>query len=176
MIAEDLIDRDYVDDTRSASTSLQERVPAISRPSGPASTCGLAVDEVVQLAREYGTREAGRDPPQLRHAAPRGRRHGRAHHRLPAGAHRRLARCRGRHRARPPRTSTGSTTRGSSGPTCCRQAAPARDQPFGARRRADFGASRRCARSSSTTTTRSRCARLEQGGRRLCARGPASPW
>ena len=57
----------------------------------------------MQLARDYGTHQAGGDPPQLRHAAPCRRRHRRAHHRLPAGAGRRLARCRPAASCSPPR-------------------------------------------------------------------------
>jgi anaerobic selenocysteine-containing dehydrogenase len=50
---------------------LADRVAQYT-PEWTARTCGLDVGEIVQLAREYRTGEAGRDPAQLRHAAPRG--------------------------------------------------------------------------------------------------------
>ena len=98
LIAEGLIDADYVSRYTLGYEELKERIKQYP-PEWAAQTCGIAVEEVVQLARDYGTREAGGDPPQLRHAAPRRRRHGRAHHRLPAGADGRLARSGGRHPA-----------------------------------------------------------------------------
>ena len=118
LISEDLIDRDYIERYTLGFEELKKRVLENYSPAWAARICGITVEEVVQLAREYGTDQAGRDPPQLRHAAARRRRHRRAHHRLPAGADRRVARGGGRHRADHRRISTASTTRRSSGRTC----------------------------------------------------------
>jgi anaerobic selenocysteine-containing dehydrogenase len=54
LIAEGLIDRDYIDRHTVGFGELAERVRQYT-PEWTARTCGLEVAEVVQLAREYGT-------------------------------------------------------------------------------------------------------------------------
>ena len=54
LIAEDLIDRDYVDRYTLGFEQLAERVKQYT-PEWAAKTCGITVQEIVQLAREYGT-------------------------------------------------------------------------------------------------------------------------
>ncbi len=54
LIRENLIDRDYVERHTLGFEALAERVKRYS-PEWAAKTCGLEVDEVVNLAREYGT-------------------------------------------------------------------------------------------------------------------------
>jgi hypothetical protein len=94
LVTEDLIDREYIEKYTLGSTKLQKILPkytpAVGRRIPAALQCRRSCS-----SRATTARQAGRDPPQLRHAAPRRRRHRRAHHRLPAGAHRRLARSAG---------------------------------------------------------------------------------
>jgi anaerobic selenocysteine-containing dehydrogenase len=60
LIAEDLIDRDYVERHTLGFAALKKRVLEEYAPSQVAGICGLRVEEVVQLARDYGrTRPAG---------------------------------------------------------------------------------------------------------------------
>ena len=54
LIAEGLIDRDYIEKYTLGFDQLAERVKQYP-PAWAARTCGLAVEEVVQLARDYGT-------------------------------------------------------------------------------------------------------------------------
>ncbi len=54
LIAENLIDRDYVDRYTIGFERLAERVKQYT-PEWAARTCGLSVEEVVGLAREYGS-------------------------------------------------------------------------------------------------------------------------
>jgi anaerobic selenocysteine-containing dehydrogenase len=60
LIAEDLIDRDYVERYTIGFEALKKRVLEEYAPATAAEICGLAVEEVVQLARDYGrTKPAG---------------------------------------------------------------------------------------------------------------------
>jgi len=60
LIAEDLIDRDYVEQYTVGFAALKKRVLAEYAPAQVAGICGLRVEEVVQLARDYGrTKPAG---------------------------------------------------------------------------------------------------------------------
>ncbi|MGH8687367.1 MAG: molybdopterin-containing oxidoreductase family protein [Burkholderiales bacterium] len=54
LIAEDLIDRDYIARHTLGFDALAERVRQYT-PQWAAGVCGLPVEEIVQLAREYGT-------------------------------------------------------------------------------------------------------------------------
>jgi anaerobic selenocysteine-containing dehydrogenase len=54
LIAEDLLDRDYIARYTLGFEQLAERVRQAT-PEWAARTCGLRVEEVVQLARDYGT-------------------------------------------------------------------------------------------------------------------------
>ncbi|MGH8722881.1 MAG: molybdopterin-dependent oxidoreductase, partial [Burkholderiales bacterium] len=54
LIAEDLLDRDYIARHTLGFDALAERVKRYS-PQWAAGVCGLAVEEIVQLARDYGT-------------------------------------------------------------------------------------------------------------------------
>jgi anaerobic selenocysteine-containing dehydrogenase len=54
LIAEQLIDEDYIARYTLGFTQLKERVHEWT-PQRTAETCGISVEEVVQLAREYGT-------------------------------------------------------------------------------------------------------------------------
>jgi anaerobic selenocysteine-containing dehydrogenase len=60
LIAEDLIDRDYLSKYTIGFDALKKRVLEEYEPSRVASICGIAVEEVVQLGRDYGrTKPAG---------------------------------------------------------------------------------------------------------------------
>jgi anaerobic selenocysteine-containing dehydrogenase len=60
LITEDLIDRDYVARYTVGFDELRQRVLAEYAPASVAAICGIKVEEVVQLARDYGrTRPAG---------------------------------------------------------------------------------------------------------------------
>ena len=95
LIGEDLIDRDYLARHTLGFDALAERVRQYT-PQWAAGVCGLDArgDRAARARLRHDP--ARRDPTQLRHAAPRGRRHRRAQHRLPAGADWRLARSGGR--------------------------------------------------------------------------------
>ena len=54
LIAEDLIDRDYIANYTVGYEALRKRVLETCSPEWAARACGLRVDEVVQLARDYG--------------------------------------------------------------------------------------------------------------------------
>jgi len=54
LIAEDLIDRDYIAKYTVGYEALRKRVLETYTPEWAARACGLRVDEVVQLARDYG--------------------------------------------------------------------------------------------------------------------------
>ena len=54
LIAEDLIDHDYVARYTVGYEALRQRVMERYSPHWAARTCGVSVDEVVQLARDYG--------------------------------------------------------------------------------------------------------------------------
>jgi anaerobic selenocysteine-containing dehydrogenase len=54
LIAEDLIDRDYLSKHTIGFEALKKRALEEYAPSAVARICGLAADEVVQLARDYG--------------------------------------------------------------------------------------------------------------------------
>src|SRR5918995_5104478 len=55
LIAEGLVDRDYVANYTLGFEALAERVLEKYSPAWAAQICGITVEEVVQLAREYGT-------------------------------------------------------------------------------------------------------------------------
>jgi anaerobic selenocysteine-containing dehydrogenase len=60
LIAEDLVDRDYVERYTVGFAALKKRVLEEYAPARVAAICGIAVEEVVQLARDYGrTKPAG---------------------------------------------------------------------------------------------------------------------
>jgi len=60
LIAEDLIDRDYVERYTVGFAALKQRVLEEYEPSRVASICGIPVEDVVQLGRDYGrTKPAG---------------------------------------------------------------------------------------------------------------------
>ena len=54
LIAEDLVDLDYVSKYTLGYEALKERVKQYS-PAWAAQTCGITLEEVVQLARDYGS-------------------------------------------------------------------------------------------------------------------------
>src|SRR5688500_14436886 len=54
LIAENLVDEDYVSKYTLGFEELKERVKQYS-PEWAAATCGIPVEEIVQLARDYGT-------------------------------------------------------------------------------------------------------------------------
>jgi anaerobic selenocysteine-containing dehydrogenase len=54
LVAEGLIDRDYVSRYTLGFELLEERIKKYT-PQWAAETCGISVEEVVQLARDYGT-------------------------------------------------------------------------------------------------------------------------
>src|SRR5436190_6401017 len=62
LIAEDLIDRDYIAQHTLGYEALRQRVLEAYSPEWAARACGLRVDEVVQLARDYGRTR----PPAIR--------------------------------------------------------------------------------------------------------------
>ena len=55
LISEGLIDRDYISSYTLGFEALKARVLDQYTPAWAASICGISVDEVVNLAREYGT-------------------------------------------------------------------------------------------------------------------------
>jgi anaerobic selenocysteine-containing dehydrogenase len=55
LIAEGLLDRDYIERYTLGFAQLEKRVLEKYSPQWAARTCGISVEEVVQLAREYGT-------------------------------------------------------------------------------------------------------------------------
>jgi anaerobic selenocysteine-containing dehydrogenase len=55
LIREGLIDRDYIDRYTLGYDGLRQRVMEQYTPEWAARTCGITVEEVVKLAREYGT-------------------------------------------------------------------------------------------------------------------------
>jgi anaerobic selenocysteine-containing dehydrogenase len=55
LISEGLIDRDYISSYTLGFAALKARVLDQYTPAWAASICGISVDEVVNLAREYGT-------------------------------------------------------------------------------------------------------------------------
>src|SRR5687768_8020339 len=55
LISEGLLDRDYIAQHTLGFDGLEKRVLQEYSPQWAAHTCGLTVDEVIQLAREYGT-------------------------------------------------------------------------------------------------------------------------
>jgi anaerobic selenocysteine-containing dehydrogenase len=55
LIAEDLIDHEYVAKYTLGYEALKKKVLETYSPQWAARTCGISVDEVVQLAREYGS-------------------------------------------------------------------------------------------------------------------------
>jgi anaerobic selenocysteine-containing dehydrogenase len=54
LIAENLLDRDYIANYTIGFDALKKRVLADYTPGRVAETCGVRVEEVVQLARDYG--------------------------------------------------------------------------------------------------------------------------
>jgi anaerobic selenocysteine-containing dehydrogenase len=54
LISEDLVDRDYIERCTLGYEALRKRVLDEYAPSRVAGICGLTVDEVVQLGRDYG--------------------------------------------------------------------------------------------------------------------------
>jgi anaerobic selenocysteine-containing dehydrogenase len=60
LIAEDLLDRDYIERYTLGFDALKKRVLQDYAPARVAEICGISVEEVVQLARDYGrTKPAG---------------------------------------------------------------------------------------------------------------------
>jgi len=55
LIAEGLIDRDYIERYTVGYSQLERRVLERYPPQWAAQTCGITVEEVLRLAREYGT-------------------------------------------------------------------------------------------------------------------------
>jgi anaerobic selenocysteine-containing dehydrogenase len=55
LIREGMIDRDYIDRYTLGYDGLRQRVMEEHTPEWAARTCGITVEEVVNLAREYGT-------------------------------------------------------------------------------------------------------------------------
>src|SRR5688572_6910818 len=55
LISEGLLDRDYIAQHTLGFDGLEKRVLESYSPQWAARTCGITVEEVVQLAREYGT-------------------------------------------------------------------------------------------------------------------------
>ncbi|HEX6265310.1 MAG TPA: molybdopterin oxidoreductase family protein [Burkholderiales bacterium] len=55
LIAENMIDRDYVAKHTLGYEALEKRVLQSHSPQWAARTCGISVEEVVQLARDYGS-------------------------------------------------------------------------------------------------------------------------
>ena len=55
LIREGMIDRDYIDRYTLGYDGLRQRVMEQHTPEWAARTCGITVEEVVNLAREYGT-------------------------------------------------------------------------------------------------------------------------
>src|SRR5882672_3787550 len=55
LISEDLIDRDYVAKYTLGFEALRQRVLQDYPPAKVAKICGIAVEDVIQLARDYGT-------------------------------------------------------------------------------------------------------------------------
>jgi len=54
LVTEGLIDRDYIEKYTLGFKELSEKLPEYT-PQWAAETCGISVEEVVQLARDYGT-------------------------------------------------------------------------------------------------------------------------
>jgi anaerobic selenocysteine-containing dehydrogenase len=54
LVTEGLIDRDYIEKYTLGFKELAEKLPQYT-PQWAAATCGITVEEVVQLARDYGT-------------------------------------------------------------------------------------------------------------------------
>jgi anaerobic selenocysteine-containing dehydrogenase len=55
LIAEELIDHDYIANYTLGYEALKEKILKTYTPQWAARTCGITVDEVVQLARDYGS-------------------------------------------------------------------------------------------------------------------------
>jgi hypothetical protein len=91
IIAENLVDRDYIDRYTLGYEQLCERVREYD-PVRVAEITGLPAEVIIRLAREYATTTPAVIQAQLRDAAPRRRRAGSADSQLPAGADRGLAR------------------------------------------------------------------------------------
>jgi anaerobic selenocysteine-containing dehydrogenase len=65
LISEHLIDRDYIDRHTLGFAALRERA-AEWTPARTAATCGITEDEVINLAREYGTLALRGEPVAIR--------------------------------------------------------------------------------------------------------------
>ena len=65
LVAEDLLDKDYIERYTLGFDQLKQRV-AEWTPQRTAETCGITVDEVVQLAREYGGAARKGEPVAIR--------------------------------------------------------------------------------------------------------------
>ncbi|HEU5436126.1 MAG TPA: molybdopterin-dependent oxidoreductase, partial [Telluria sp.] len=65
LISEHLVDRDYIDRHTLGYDQLRERA-AEWTPERTAATCGITVDEVINLAREYGTLALRGEPVAIR--------------------------------------------------------------------------------------------------------------
>ena len=89
ILRDGLEDRAYIDAMTHGFAELAERVREYT-PERVAAWTGMTASEVEALAREYATTRPAVDPPQLRRAAQRERRHGRPRHRDAARAHRRV--------------------------------------------------------------------------------------
>ena len=116
LIAEDLLDRDYIDRYTLGFDALEQRVRDYP-PARVAALTGLPRSSDRRARARLRHDRAGGDPPQLRHAKARRRRHGDAHDRLPAGADRRMAPPRGRRASIVQRHLSRSTRRRWSAPT-----------------------------------------------------------
>jgi anaerobic selenocysteine-containing dehydrogenase len=55
LISEDLLDHDYIERHTVGYESLRKRILQEYSPEWAARTCGISVEEILQLAREYGT-------------------------------------------------------------------------------------------------------------------------
>ena len=90
LIAENLIDRDYIDRYTLGFDALEQRVRDYP-PSRVAALTGLREAQIICAGSRLWHHRARGDPSELRHAKARRRRHGDPHGRLPAGAGRRVA-------------------------------------------------------------------------------------
>jgi len=98
LMRDGLVDRDYVARYTLGYEALEKRVLANIRRSG-SRVCADSPRKRWCAGARLRHNQAGRHPPELRHAAPCRWRHRGAHDCLSAGAGRRMARSGGRHRA-----------------------------------------------------------------------------
>ena len=171
LISEDLIDREYIEKYTLGYEELRKRVLENHSPAWAAQICGITVDEVVQLAREYGSVKPAAirlNYGMQRHAG--GGIAARTIACLPALTGR-VARGGGRHRADHggllPLRPCGARAAGSA-----RRPPAARHQPFRAWRRADRGRSAGARDARLQQQSGRGMPGLGEGDRRVLARGP----